>query len=140
MYVIQYTKHFYWEKSLNLGLSLKKGEKLMTRSIIVTFILFMFIGIAFGKNEKDRSRYWDGTIFKDVTEKSGIEHYGHGKCIPMADFDNDGDLDIYLGLVYTTNKFYQNEGNLRFVNITDPTGVGNQYDTHQRRTPVNKAW
>lgn len=102
----------------------------MTRSIIVTFILFMFIGIAFGENEKDRSRYWNGTIFKDVTEESGIEHYGHGKCISMADFDNDGDLDIYLGLVYTTNKFYQNEGNLRFVNITDPTGVGNQYDTH----------
>ena len=72
----------------------------------------------------------NGTLFTDVTLSSGFGHIGHGKCVAMADFDNDGDLDIYLGIVYGRNKLFQNQGNLKFVDVTEATGVGNPYDTH----------
>ncbi len=77
-----------------------------------------------------RNRFLNGSLFEDVTLESGISHIGHGKCTALADFDRDGDLDLYLGIVYGRNKFFQNQGNLRFVDISEATGTGNGYDTH----------
>jgi hypothetical protein len=80
----------------------------------------------------------DGT-FKDVTAASGI---GADCCTTVAswgDYDNDGDLDLYVGRyldprkdIPTTfyarnglpNQLYRNEGNGRFTNVTEEAGVG----------------
>ena len=45
-----------------------------------------------------------GVLFTDVTEGSGFEFSGHGKCIAMADADRDGDLDVFQALVYEPNR------------------------------------
>ena len=81
-----------------------------------------------------------GTLrFRDVTAESGI---GADCCTTVAswaDYDNDGDLDLYVGRyldprekIPTTfyarngepNQLYRNEGNGRFTNVTEEAGVG----------------
>ena len=41
-----------------------------------------------------RNRFLNGSLFEDITDVSGFDHQGHGKCIAMADLDGDGDLDL----------------------------------------------
>jgi hypothetical protein len=80
----------------------------------------------------------DGT-FTDVTAASGI---GADCCTTVAswaDYDNDGDLDLYVGRyldprtkIPTTfyarngepNQLYRNEGGGKFTNVTEQAGVG----------------
>jgi hypothetical protein len=61
--------------------------------------------------------------FADVTEWSGIRHssYGMGAC--AADYDGDGDPDLYI-TNDGPNVLYQNRGNGRFVDVTAAAGVG----------------
>lgn len=62
--------------------------------------------------------------FTDVTREAGlaVEFYGMG--ITAADYDNDGDLDIYLtGL--GPDRLFQNQGNGTFKDVTQSTGLGN---------------
>jgi hypothetical protein len=66
----------------------------------------------------------DGT-FTDVTKEAGVgdeEHYGFG-C-SAADFDNDGDLDLYV-LNYGPNIFYRNNGDGTFTDISQQSGLAN---------------
>jgi hypothetical protein len=74
--------------------------------------------------------YLNGSVFRDVTDGSGFEHQGYGKCIVMGDFDNDGDLDIYCSVVYSYNKLFQNEGGLRFKEMSREYRVDDPKDTH----------
>ncbi len=63
----------------------------------------------------------DGT-FTDVTLEAGlaIEMYGQG-CA-AADYDNDGNVDIYITAVGNSHLF-RNLGNGKFVDVTAKTGV-----------------
>ena len=64
----------------------------------------------------------DGT-FTDVTEKAGVAGTGYGFSSSAADFDKDGDLDLYV-LNYGPNTFYRNNGDGTFTDITAQTGLG----------------
>ncbi|MFB3904039.1 MAG: CRTAC1 family protein [Acidobacteriota bacterium] len=64
----------------------------------------------------------DGT-FTDVTEKAGVAGTGYGFSSSAADFDKDGDLDLYV-LNYGPNTFYRNNGDGTFTDITGRTGLG----------------
>lgn len=78
-----------------------------------------------------RNQYVNGTIFEDVTEGSGFDYAGHGKCIALGDYDMDGDLDIYMSAVFSENRFFSNEGGLRFKDRTDILRLGGgKLDTH----------
>jgi hypothetical protein len=77
-----------------------------------------------------RNLYLNGSIFQDVTEGSGFDHQGHGKCIAMGDYDKDGDLDIYISVVYGKNKLFQNEGGFHFKEMAGTLGVDCPLDTH----------
>lgn len=61
--------------------------------------------------------------FADVTAVAGVgdTHYGMG-CA-AADFDNDGDTDLYL-TNFGPEVLYRNEGNGTFADITRGAGVG----------------
>jgi hypothetical protein len=61
--------------------------------------------------------------FADVSDRSGIRHsaYGMGAC--AADYDGDGDPDIYI-TNDGPNALYQNRGDGRFVDVTAAAGVG----------------
>jgi hypothetical protein len=49
--------------------------------------------------------------FRDVTAASGMSYAGPSQAIYPADFDNDGDLDLFL----LTNRFYSRSGRPRGV-------------------------
>ncbi|UCE19883.1 MAG: VCBS repeat-containing protein [Gemmatimonadota bacterium] len=69
----------------------------------------------------------DGT-FSDVTSMAMLGHPGHSSCPEFGDFDNDGDLDLYLcnyGYNYTDpNILYRNNGDGTFTDVTENAGVG----------------
>ncbi len=64
----------------------------------------------------------DGT-FTDVTRASGlaVEMYGIG--VAVADFDNDGNDDIYITCL-GPNHLFRNLGNGKFADVTTKAGVG----------------
>ncbi len=63
----------------------------------------------------------DGT-FTDVTERAGVGGKGFSFGASAADFDHDGDLDLYV-LTYGENEFYRNEGNGKFTDISKSSGL-----------------
>jgi len=63
----------------------------------------------------------DGT-FADVTDKAGVGDKGYGVGCSAADFDNDGDLDLYV-LNYGPNVFYRNNGDGSFTDISEAAGL-----------------
>ncbi len=69
-------------------------------------------------NEASGSRLMrnDGTIFTDITTASGIYNsvLGYGLGISVADFNNDGWEDIYVGNDFHENDYY-------YVNQKDGT-------------------
>jgi hypothetical protein len=64
----------------------------------------------------------DGT-FTDVTRQAGlaVEMYGIG--VAVADYDNDGNEDIYITCV-GPNHLFRNLGNGKFADVTAKAGVG----------------
>ena len=65
----------------------------------------------------------DGT-FDDVSEVSGIAAVsGYGMGVATGDYDNDGDVDVYLTNL-GTNVLLQNDGQGRFIDVTRRAGVG----------------
>ena len=82
-----------------------------------------------GYTKRDINTLWlyknnkDGT-FSNVTEQSGlgkIEAYGLG--IVAADYDNDGDEDVFLTTL-NRNILLNNKGGY-FVNVSNASGLGN---------------
>jgi len=63
----------------------------------------------------------DGT-FTDVTEQAGVAGKACAFGCSAADFDGDGDLDLYV-LCFGPNEFYRNEGNGTFTDISKQSGL-----------------
>ncbi len=51
----------------------------------------------------------DGDTFADVTEETGIALKGKGLGVALADYDRDGDTDIYVANDGTMNFLYANQ-------------------------------
>ena len=64
----------------------------------------------------------DGT-FTDLTEQAGVGDTGYGAGCAVADYDNDGDLDLYV-TNFGANVLYQNNGDSTFTDVTQHAGVG----------------
>jgi len=68
-----------------------------------------------------------GWKFTDVTERAGVGDCGYGLGVAVGDYDNDGDLDIYLNN-YGPNVLYRNNGDGTFTDVTQKAGVGNGFN------------
>jgi len=44
--------------------------------------------------------------------------------VSCADYDGDGDLDLFFTLVQEANRLYRNDGGFEFTDVTDIAGVG----------------
>ena len=69
----------------------------------------------------------DGT-FEDATSSLGGANPGYGTGVAAADYDADGDIDIYVTNL-GPNVLYRNEGSATtatttFTDVTDPAAVG----------------
>ncbi len=60
--------------------------------------------------------------FTDITQAAGLGSIGWGIGCSAADFDNDGDLDLYV-TNWGSNHFYQNNGDGTFTDIAQKAGV-----------------
>jgi hypothetical protein len=60
--------------------------------------------------------------FIDITQKAGLARKGWGMGVAVADFDNDGNLDLFV-TGYGGNALYRNKGNCTFEDVTDKVGV-----------------
>lgn len=63
-----------------------------------------------------------GMRFEDVTERSGLGFVGYGLGAAWGDYDDDGDLDLYI-TAFGDNALYENGGDGTFKNVTDRAGV-----------------
>jgi hypothetical protein len=63
----------------------------------------------------------DGT-FTDVTREAGLDVEMYGLGCAVADYDNDGYVDIYVTCV-GSNHLFHNLGNGKFADVTEKAGV-----------------
>ncbi len=63
----------------------------------------------------------DGT-FTDVTDKAGVAGGKFGMGVAAADYDGDGNVDLYV-TNYGPNILYRNNGNGTFTEVTEKAGV-----------------
>ncbi|MCH8824313.1 MAG: CRTAC1 family protein [Planctomycetes bacterium] len=61
--------------------------------------------------------------FEDVTEGSGTDDRGYGMGVAAGDYDNDGDVDLYVTNV-GPDVLLRNEGNGHFIDVTLAAGLG----------------
>jgi hypothetical protein len=67
-----------------------------------------------------------GWRFEDVTARAGLAGHGTwGTGCAAADFDADGDTDLYV-TGWGANRLYRNEGDGRFSDVTEHAGVGDE--------------
>jgi len=63
----------------------------------------------------------DGT-FRDITKESGLSRLGWGMGVAVADYDNDGKLDLFV-TGYGGNALYRGLSGCKFEDVTDKAGV-----------------
>jgi hypothetical protein len=63
----------------------------------------------------------EGT-FTDVASIAGVTNDRYAKGVTAGDYDNDGDLDLYVSNV-GPNRLYRNDGNMRFTDVGPELGV-----------------
>lgn len=73
-------------------------------------------------------------VFTDVSAEAGVAdqagYYGLGAI--WGDYDNDGDLDLYVANDSTPNYLYQNQGDGRFVEVGAESGVAYSDDGREQ--------
>src|SRR5712671_1736045 len=60
--------------------------------------------------------------FTDITQQAGLTRKGWGMGVAVADFDNDGQLDLFV-TGYGGTALYHNLGNCKFEDVTERAGV-----------------
>jgi hypothetical protein len=79
--------------------------------------------------DKSDPRFWnrlfhnerDGS-FRDVTEAAGVRGNGYDLGVASADYDNDGDPDLFVAGL-RRNTLFRNDGNGRFSDVTQAAGL-----------------
>ncbi|MDP6538192.1 MAG: VCBS repeat-containing protein [Planctomycetota bacterium] len=64
-----------------------------------------------------------GTGFEEVAERAGVRGDQWSYASAAADFDADGDVDLYVANDYGSNRLYRNEGDGTFRDVAPQVGV-----------------
>lgn len=60
--------------------------------------------------------------FTDVAAEAGVTNDRYCKAVAAGDYDDDGDLDLYVSNV-GPNRLYRNDGGMRFTDVAAELGV-----------------
>ena len=63
----------------------------------------------------------DGTF--TLEDPPFVTNIWESKTVTWVDWDNDGDKDLYVTTRYVAGRFYENDGNMNFTDITDDIGL-----------------
>lgn len=82
-----------------------------------------------GTRKKDSPRFYNRLFrneghlhFTDVTAEAGVAAEGYSMGAAAADFDNDGNVDLFVtGVLH--NTLYRNLGNGKFEDVTTKSGI-----------------
>ncbi len=108
--------------------------------------LFFANGAELPANKKSSEKFGNRLLqndgagrFSDVTEQSGLfgKRFGFGAA--AADFDNDGDQDLFVAGLHQVS-LYRNEGDGRFADITDASGITSVDPDHGPLWAIAGAW
>ena len=76
-----------------------------------------------GKTQGNRYLRQDpGGKFVDATQASGLANTGIGCGVAVADYDNDGDLDLFAAN-YDRDRLYRNKGNGTFEDVSKSLNI-----------------
>jgi len=64
----------------------------------------------------------DGT-FRDFTDEAGVGNTGWSLAPVVADYDDDGDPDLFVGNDFGMDTLYRNDGKAHFVEVAGEIGV-----------------
>ncbi len=79
-----------------------------------------------GKQHSNRLFRNEGAFrFSDVTERSGVAGRGYSMGVAAADYDNDGDSDLFVAGV-RANILFRNDGSGVFEDVTSEAGIASQ--------------
>ncbi len=83
--------------------------------------------VGFPDQEHPRNTFYrnERGKFVDATDEANLGDAGWGMGCAVADYDNDGDLDIYI-TNYGRNALYANQGDGTFVDVTEYAQVGDE--------------
>ena len=65
----------------------------------------------------------DGT-FEDITARSGLSGLDGVGVGVFADYDNDGDKDLFVSRTFKPNQLFRNNGDGTFTDVTAGSGIG----------------
>ena len=73
------------------------------------------------------SNAWGQLSFEDISATAGVDSVGIARGISFADYDNDGDQDIFVCYsTNTANRMFRNNGNLTFTDVSEETGLNDE--------------
>ncbi|MDA1280754.1 MAG: VCBS repeat-containing protein, partial [Chloroflexi bacterium] len=61
--------------------------------------------------------------FEDATKRAGVRDTGLTLGLQWADYDKDGDQDVYLANDFGRNALFRNNGDGTFTNVAKPSGT-----------------
>ena len=83
--------------------------------------------VGFPDQEHPRNTFYrnEHGKFVDATDEANLGDAGWGMGCAVGDYNNDGDLDIYI-TNYGRNALYDNQGDGTFVDVTEYAQVGDE--------------
>ena len=93
----------------------------------------LYVGFIDGTPNKLYHNDGSGRHFTDVAHALGVDLTGVTRQVSWIDYDNDGDLDLFIAFRDQPNRLFRNDGG-RFTDVTRESGVGDP------RKSVGAVW
>lgn len=84
-------------------------------------VLWSFVGSPADYESNRLFRNNGDRTFTDVTEEAGLRGRGWSGDVAVFDFDEDGDLDLFVTNMFGLSQLYANDGHGRFEDVTRKT-------------------
>ncbi len=76
-----------------------------------------------GNNRIRKVTGLNSPIFSSIGASAGVDDNSQSEGVAWGDYDQDGDLDIYLSNFGSANRLYRNDGNDTFADVAASAGV-----------------